>query len=282
MNFSKMMDLAAKTFLKYGTVQVVDIGANPLGGNPPYQPMIDRGLCHVIGFEPQKKPYEELIALNHPNATYINSAIGDGKTHALYCYKGSGLSSFFPLRQESIDTLQFGGHELVAMEEVETVKLDKVSEITSIDYLKIDTQGSELMILRGGARKLTAALAVHIEMRMLPLYVGEPSVGMVMDWLGNKKFEFHNFVGMNKFAMYGTRHVGFNRSQRQQIGDVDGLFFRNLTRLKDLKSDEIGRQACVAAALGQTNYVMFCINELVARDELTDQNREAFRLIITE
>lgn len=32
MNFSKMMDLAAKTFLKYGTVQVVDIGANPLGG----------------------------------------------------------------------------------------------------------------------------------------------------------------------------------------------------------------------------------------------------------
>lgn len=280
MNFSKMMDFAARTFAKFGTVQIVDIGANPVGGPPPYQPLIDRELCYVTGFEPQKEAYEQLIALKHPNATYINAAVGDGKTHSLYCYEGSGLSSLFPLRQDNISSLEYSGHELLSLEEIETVKLDKITQIASIDFLKIDTQGSELMILRGGARKLASTLAIQTEMRMLRLYDGEPPLGTMMAWLDKKNFEFHNFVGMNRFPMRGTRHRGFNRSQRQQVGDVDGLFFRNLTRLGDLQSDEIGRQASIAAASGQTNYVMFCINELVARDMLTDEEREDFRRII--
>lgn len=281
MNLARLMDYAAEIFAKYGKVQIVDIGANTLGGKPPYQPMIDREMCHLIGFEPQKEPYNELVALNHPNATYVNAAIGDGKQHSLYCYEGSGLTSFFPIRQENIDTLEYGGHELVSVEKLKTVKLDAVSEIKSIDYLKIDTQGSELMILRGGTKKIAKALAIHIELRMLPLYVGEPAVGEVMNWLSTKRFEFHNFVGMNRFPMNGTRHKGFNRSQRQQIGDADGLFFRDLTQLKTLKSDEIGRQACVAATLQQTNYLMFCVNELVARGELDDAERENVRILIT-
>lgn len=282
MNFVGLMDYTAQLFAKYGKVQIVDIGANNIDGKPQYQPMIDREMCHLIGFEPQKKPYEELVALNHPNATYVNAAVGDGKTHTLYCYKSTGLTSFFPLRQENIDTLQYSGHELVSKELLTTVKLDSVSEIQSIDYLKIDTQGSELMILRGGSRKIAKALAVHIELRMLPLYLGEPAVSDVMKWLSIKRFEFHNFVGMNRFPMNGTRHKGFNRSQRQQVGDVDGLYFRDLTRLKTLKSDEIGRQACIAATLQQTNYLMFCVNELVARDELRDSEREKVRLLIVE
>jgi hypothetical protein len=33
---------------------VVDIGANPIDGSPPYQPMLANGVCTVIGFEPQR------------------------------------------------------------------------------------------------------------------------------------------------------------------------------------------------------------------------------------
>ena len=280
MSTSKVLDFMARTCGKFGMVQIVDIGANPVGGPPPYQKMIDRGMCHVTGFEPQKDAFDQLIKLEHSNATYINAAVGDGKEHAFYSYEGSGLSSIFPLRKENIDSLDYSGHALVSVGKVITEKLDILNDIKSIDYLKIDTQGSELMILKGGARKLRETLAIQIELRMLRLYEGEPSLGAVMDWLDKKKFEFHAFVGMNKFPMRGTRHRGFKRNQRQQVGDVDGLFFRNLTRLKDLQSDQIGRQACIAATLGQTNYSMFCVNELVLRDELLDSEREELRRLI--
>lgn len=274
------LDYVAEIFTKFGPIQVVDIGANPVGGAPPYQPLIDRNMCHVVGFEPQKEAYDNLIALNHPNATYFNCAVGDGKPQKLHCYAASGLTSVFPLRQDNIDSLEYNGHELLAVEELETVRLDSLSDIKSIDFLKIDTQGSELMILKGGARKLAKALAVQIEMRMLRLYDGEPPLGTVLAWLEKKHFEFHSFISMNKFPLRGTKHRGFNRRLRQQVGDADGLFFRNLTRLKDLESDEIGRQAGVAAALGQLNYLMFCTNELVVRGELQDSEREQLRRLI--
>ena len=34
---------------------IVDIGANPIDGDPPYKQMLERELCQVIGFEPQKE-----------------------------------------------------------------------------------------------------------------------------------------------------------------------------------------------------------------------------------
>ena len=34
-------------------IDVVDIGANPIDGDPPYRLLLDAGLCRVTGFEPQ-------------------------------------------------------------------------------------------------------------------------------------------------------------------------------------------------------------------------------------
>ena len=32
---------------------IVDIGANPIDGDPPYKAMLRRRFCRLIGFEPQ-------------------------------------------------------------------------------------------------------------------------------------------------------------------------------------------------------------------------------------
>jgi hypothetical protein len=39
---------------------VVDVGANPIDGQPPYKPMLTQGLCRVTGFEPQRDALLEL------------------------------------------------------------------------------------------------------------------------------------------------------------------------------------------------------------------------------
>lgn len=40
--------------------EVVDIGASPIDGDPPYKPMLTAGLCRVTGFEP-RKPLNQLL-----------------------------------------------------------------------------------------------------------------------------------------------------------------------------------------------------------------------------
>jgi hypothetical protein len=50
---------------------VVDVGANPIEGEPPYAPMLAAGLCRVTGFEPQQEALLELQTKKGPNERYL-------------------------------------------------------------------------------------------------------------------------------------------------------------------------------------------------------------------
>lgn len=278
---TKVMDVAKQAFAQFGPVNVVDIGANPIGGDAPYQPLIDYGMCSLYGFEPQVDAYQKLLALNHPNTTYVNAAVGDGKTQKFHIYEGSGLSSFFPLRQDNIDTLEYNGHQLVEIVEIPTKRLNAIAEIERIDFLKIDTQGAELMILKNGDKKLKTALAVQIEMRFLQLYDGEPSLGKVMKWLNKRDFEFHALMGLNRFMLRGTRRPDFGRRQKQQVGDGDGLFVRNLLKIDKMEPEQIGRLGALACGLGQTNLGFYCLINLVSKGLVDQKLEDAMATAIT-
>jgi hypothetical protein len=50
---------------------VLDIGANLVDGDPPYQRMLDDGLCTVTGFEPQQRALAELQQRKGPMERYL-------------------------------------------------------------------------------------------------------------------------------------------------------------------------------------------------------------------
>ncbi len=51
--------------------EVVDVGANPIDGKPPYTAMLSAGLCRVTGFEPQEQALLELEQRKGPNEHYL-------------------------------------------------------------------------------------------------------------------------------------------------------------------------------------------------------------------
>ena len=48
-----MPDLVVDLLKPARLTAVVDIGANPIDGEPPYKPMLQNRLCRLTGFEPQ-------------------------------------------------------------------------------------------------------------------------------------------------------------------------------------------------------------------------------------
>ena len=72
---------------------VVDIGANPIDGEPPYKAMLSKGLCDVIGFEPQSAALAKLNEKKGPQEAYLPYAVGDGQNHTLHVCQASGMSS---------------------------------------------------------------------------------------------------------------------------------------------------------------------------------------------
>jgi FkbM family methyltransferase len=56
------------------------------------------------------------------------------------------------------------------------------------DLLKLDVQGAEIDVLRGGLRTLTGVEAIVIELSLLEYNKGAPLIGEAMRWLGEQGF----------------------------------------------------------------------------------------------
>ena len=75
------------------TIDVVDIGANPIDSNPPYQGLLRPGLARVTGFEPNPEAPATQLANKCDYQTYLPDAIADRDTHALQICRKQGTSA---------------------------------------------------------------------------------------------------------------------------------------------------------------------------------------------
>jgi FkbM family methyltransferase len=154
------------------------VGAQSLGvGTHPYSPLAEVMAVDIIGFDPLAERLAERRAseIVTGSLTLLPYAVGDGKSHTLFVNNDDATSSLFPLDAElcakfnHLSTLR-----TVRTEETETRQLDDVLPPGPIDFLKLDVQVAELMVLRGGRASLTSAAVVHCEVEFVPLYSGQP------------------------------------------------------------------------------------------------------------
>jgi FkbM family methyltransferase len=222
--------------------EIVDIGANPIDGDPPYKAMLQAGLCRVTGFEPQERALAELQAKRGPNARYLPYVIADGNAGAFHICRHSGLTSLLePNRAVTALYRDLGPNSEVIerREGLPTRRLDDVTEVERIDLLKIDVQGSELVIFQNARKLLSRAVAVQTEVSFLPIYHGQPSHGEIDVELRALGFIAHRYLHAKTFAM-----VGCDEFSRQLI-DGDILYLRDFTRPDLMDDDQLEQMAAV-------------------------------------
>jgi len=229
------------------TIKVVDIGANPIDGPAPYAPLLAAGHAEVVGFEPN---LEALTKLNHrkgPKETYLPHAVGDGHRHTLRHCVASGMTSLLEPNAQVLE-LFHGFSEwgrVVRTEEVDTVRLDDIPETLSTDFIKIDIQGAELMVLENAVERLRRACLVHTEAEFLPMYIGQPLFSDVDRFLRQHGFVLHRFEPLvsrtiKPLCWNNNPHAGFS-----QLFWADAIFVRDFIRPNQLDSDQLVRLAVI-------------------------------------
>ena len=120
--------------------EIVDIGANPIDGDPPYKPMLSKALCNITGFEPQELALAELLKKKSKFERYLPYAVGDGNVHTLNICRASGMTSLFEPDATTLELFDILKPlaEVTQRIELQTRKLDEIIEIEKLDFLKID------------------------------------------------------------------------------------------------------------------------------------------------
>jgi len=264
---------------------VIDVGANPIDGAPPYRGMLDAGLCRVVGFEPQPAAFAALQQRGGAAERYLPHALGDGAVHTLRVCHGSGMSSLLepdPAALELFDALRPLA-QVTERIELATRRLDDVVEIDHLDWLKLDVQGSELMILRHGAAKLAQAVVVHTEVSFVTLYQGQPPFGEVDLELRRQGFVPHCLGGLKHWPIAPALVDGNPRRALNQLLEADVAYVRDLTQVARLSDEQLRHLALIAHhAYRSFDLALRCVMLLEQRGGLAPDSQRRYLQIASD
>ncbi len=226
-------------------VKVVDIGANPIDGQPPYAPLLSAGVADLVGFEPNPTALAKLEAAKGPNELYLPHAVADGAEHILKLCVSSGMTSLFE-PNPAVLSLFHGFPEwgrVIDRIPVRTVRLDDVPETLGMDYLKIDIQGGEAMVFAHGRDRLREAVIVHTEVEFLPLYQGQPLFSDVDALLRDLGFIIHRFSPVTSRVISPLLVDGNVYGGLSQIVWADAIFVKDFTKIQLISDAQLLRMA---------------------------------------
>jgi FkbM family methyltransferase len=227
---------------------IVDIGANPIDGDPPYKDMLAAGLCTVIGFEPQSEALAELNRRKGPRERYLSDAVGDGREHSMYVCRERGMTSLLQPDPEHLGL--FNGFPVFGFVESEvkvaTRRLDDIEEIERMDFLKIDAQGGELAVFASGRRLLADAVVVQTEVSFVTLYRNQPAFGRIDTFLRDMGFMPHCFFELKVRPITPLIVDGDPQKGIRQLLEADLVYVRDFSRTDGMDGEQWKHLALIA------------------------------------
>lgn len=208
-------------------------------------------LIHHIGFDADEKECQRLSSEPHKlrNRHIFPVFIGERNEKIdFHLYESRGASS--ALKPDDRYKELFGGPEF-AIEEtlgVDTITLDNLfmdhPELPSPDMLKLDTQGTELSILRCAQNCLKTCSLVEIEVEFTRFYQNQGLFHKVMEFMLDQGFEL---LHLNRFFSQRRKYFGFSKAQ-MTFGDV--LFVRREDQLQQFDEQRMMRMAILLINYG--------------------------------
>jgi FkbM family methyltransferase len=263
---------------------VVDIGANPIDGDPPYKAMLQARDCRLIGFDPHPVALAELNAKKSDLETYLPYAVGDGGAHRLRICQGLGFASL--LQPDDLVLSHFPRFtELGRVREeipLQTRRLDDIAEVGDVDLLKIDIQGSELSVFQNGRMRLSGAVAVQTEVSFIPLYRQQPVFGQIDLELRSLGFVPHMFAAINK-KMIAPLVPPEPQVALNQLVEADVVYVRDFMRPDAMTIEQLKHLALIAHdCYGSFDLAANCIHHLVRRRAVPAEAMNSYMVMVQQ
>jgi FkbM family methyltransferase len=241
-------DPLLKLFRPERLTAVVDIGANPIDGDPPYKTLLQIRGCRLTGFEPQAEALATLNTRKSDLETYLPNVIADGKPATLRICRAPGMTSLYkPAAQMLKHFHGFPEWGTVVKEiAVLTTRLDDVIAEDALDFLKIDIQGGELTAIENGQRCLTRAVAIQTEVSFFPLYEGQPTFAEVDQALRKLGFIPHTFAAINRRMIAPLYDEKKPYAALNQLLEADVVYVRDFTQPQRMSDDQLKHLGIIA------------------------------------
>jgi FkbM family methyltransferase len=272
-------DLVAVTGLLDRPVVAVDVGCRD-GVRPAWRQLRPHAL--LVGFDPDPAECARLNELAGDPAQERYEALALAASEGertLYLTADPQSSSLYPPNPRAIGRYpELWRHEPRGTETIITSTLDswaRRSDVRSIDALKVDVQGAELDVLRGGQQSLDSVRVIEAEVEFQELYEGQPLFTDVDAFLRDRGFGlwrlreiFHCALARAGRAepVFGVGEYVEHTRLGGQIAWANAIYVRD--ELADASAPVSwlarARDACVSSIYGFPELTELALREAVA------------------
>lgn len=252
-----------------------------------------REFIQLLCFEPDQEEYTSLMRKKASDDRIYPYALSDEPRElCLNLTKSRGCSSLFLPNRNFLN--RFPKPERFEIEKtarIEATSMDVLHEkriIADLDFIKIDVQGAELDILKGGASLLgNTILGAEIEVEFHPLYQGQPLFPDVDSYV--KKSLGLQLQDIRK--TYWKYPVGINiGSAKGQLIFGDALYFRSPYDILNWcsrfnKNEAAGKiqMACLMGIIyGYLDYSLCILNQPSIEAYLEKHTVERWKSIVVQ
>lgn len=242
-----------------------------------------KNYLDVIYFEPDREEYENLKGKMKDGDFGFDCALySSSQKIDLNLTKARECSSVL---EPNFDIIKNYPNELLKMYEIEkkvivdAKSLDQISvenDNFSMDFMKLDVQGAELEILKGGEKFLSKnIIGMEIEVEFQKLYIDQPLFSDIDSYVTNK-LKLELFDLSKHYCKYKT---GINKfSKKGQLVFGDALYLRSPFKIlewcstlnKTVAIDKIISACIIGYLYGYIDYSLAIISQNGIEDYLND------------
>lgn len=223
-------------------LHICDVGAMTHGlGSEPHHRLIAAGLARLTGFEPDDDERAKAAAAYGPDHRILPHYVGRGGPARFHRCAMAMTSSLYPPDDRLLAHFQklAGFTRVVAVSDVETVRLDDIAAVADTDFLKIDVQGAEADVLDGAPELLKNAVVVQAEVCFVALYRGQALFADVDRRLRRAGFQFHRFTDLAGRAFKPLMVKQSGMTPLSQVLWTDAVYVKDFMTFDSLAPDRL-------------------------------------------
>jgi FkbM family methyltransferase len=254
---------------------LVDVGAS--NGIPPEWDAIRQHL-KVVGFEPDRDAYNELLDNSDDgDSVYLEAGLSNETSDVqLHITRSKTSSSILTPNMNFLS--RFSDSERFDVVDTIPLKVDtldhqlRIADVDAVDFVKIDTQGSEKSILEGATETINSGVCgLKLEVEFASMYENQPLFADI-DVIVRQ----HGFLLFDLAPVYWKRKAGRRLGkQRGQIIWADALYLRDPDalissagdRIEDHMPSKLLKLAIVSVVYGYLDYA----RELILRPDFVSE-----------
>ena len=243
---------------------IIEIGAVQLSAEkePFYQLLDHFPSSKITGFELEKEVCSKMNSNAAKGVKYYPHALGSAnERRKLYVTINPMCTSLYKPNEQLLKLYnKFEVAYLKEEKEIDTITLDsfvKENKIGEIDFIKIDVQGAELDIFKGGSNTLKNVLKIVTEVEFIPHYIDQPLFGDVCKFLEKHEFMFNKFLALGGRALKPI--IFKNAYNASQHIWTDAIFVHHVQKIHNLSHEKLLKLSLLSLIYGSIDLTHFCL-----------------------